>query len=65
MSTPDENAPKTGTEPLLEAVREDQEDGDQPRTSLGDALREALDASDRTKEEITGTPDGSDSAEEQ
>ncbi|GAA5053192.1 hypothetical protein HNP84_001359 [Thermocatellispora tengchongensis] len=63
MTIPDENAPKTGTEPLLEAAQEDEESNTgEPQTSAGEAMREAMNTSDRTEEEIAGTSDDTDSA---
>ncbi|MDA0633205.1 hypothetical protein ACQEUU_26890 [Nonomuraea sp. CA-218870] len=57
MSTPDENAPKTDTEPLLEAAQDDQEPveepGTEPRTQAGQAMRRAMRESGKNLDDLT------------
>ncbi|TDC05744.1 hypothetical protein E1267_18755 [Nonomuraea longispora] len=62
MSTPDENAAKTDTQPLLDAAEEaaEEERGGEPRPAGQAAMEEALKESGRTAEDLTApdTEDG-------
>lgn len=53
MSTPDENAPKTDTEPLLDAAQDDQEPVEEPRTPGRQAMEDALKESGKNLDDLT------------
>ncbi|WP_336205638.1 hypothetical protein [Nonomuraea sp. LPB2021202275-12-8] len=53
MSTPDENRPKTDTEPLLDANADDQEPVEEPRTPGRAAMEQALRESGKKLDDLT------------